>query len=540
MSETGINAGTVGNLLAREAAQQALAGVRVESTDLVEFQSRGRVVVIGGPEAEAFARTLQSPLQAHTLITSGRSEAGEDVTLLDGRGLQVSGHLGAFTLQLGDPEAPDGEVLEADLVLDLGQPAQIWFPWKPPGYLVSGLDSASLEDAREQLEALTGTFDKPRYFSYDADLCAHGRSGQIACTRCIGSCPAGAITSLLDRVAVDSHLCQGGGACATVCPSGAIRYRYPRAEDTLEQLRVLLKTYREQGGKEPQLVFAVRDKEALPEMPENGLLLQIEELASVGLECWLSALAYGARSVLLLDRGNMPPMVKGALEQQLNTASELLQGMGYPAQAVRRVTAVADDPQPGTDMPAIAPANYSTRGGKRQVMFMALDHLYREAPRQRPLVTLGAGAPFGTAQVEATACTLCFSCVGACPGGALLDGEGEPRLRFVEANCLQCGICTLTCPEDAITLSPRMLFDREDRARARLLHEEPPFCCSECGKPFATRSVVDSMLRKLEGHWMFQDPRARRRLKMCQDCRVIDIAQDPEAMGQGLDGEIRQ
>lgn len=541
MSETGINAGTVGNLRAREAAQQVLAGVRVESTDLVEFQSRGRVLVIGGPPAEAFANSLRAPLQAHVLLISGTTEADQGVTPLEGRHLRLSGHLGAFTLQLGEAGAPDGEVLEADLVLDLGEPAQITLPLKPPGYLVSGPDPESLATAREQLEALTGTFDKPRYFSYDADLCAHGRSGQIACTRCIDSCPAGAISSLLDRVAVDSHLCQGGGACATVCPSGAIRYRYPRAEDTLEQLRVLLKTYREQGGREPRILFAVNGEGPPPEeLPDNGLLLQIEELASVGLECWLSALAYGARSVLLLDRGGLPAMVDDVLEQQLNTAAELLQGMGYPAQAIRRVAAVADDSQPGTDMPDITPANYSTRGGKRQVMFMALDHLYREAPRQRPLVTLSAGAPFGSAEVEPEACTLCFSCVGACPGGALLDGEGEPRLRFIEANCLQCGMCTRTCPEDAISITPRMLFDREARGRARLLHEESPFCCSECGKPFATRSVVDNMLRKLEGHWMFQDPRARRRLKMCQDCRVIDIAQDPEAMGQGLDGEIRQ
>ena len=540
MSESGIKAGTPGNQRAREAAQQALAGMRVESTDLVEFQSRGRVLVIGGPSAEAFASTLRAPLQAHVLLTSGAAATGQGVTPLEGRSSCLSGHLGAFSLQLGDAGAADGEVLEADLVLDLGDPAQIGLPMKPPGYLVSGLDPESLAAAREQLEALVGTFDKPRYFSYDADLCAHGRSGQIACTRCIDSCPAGAISSLLDRVAVDSHLCQGGGACATVCPSGAIRYRYPRPEDTLEQVRVLLKTYREQGGIEPQVVFAVDDGRTLPELPENGLLLQIEELASVGLECWLSALAYGARSVLLLDRGELPSMVDAALGQQLNTAAELLQGMGYPVRAVRRVAEATDDSPPDTGMPAITPANYSTRGGKRQVMFMALDHLYREAPRQRPLVTLSAGAPFGSAQVEADACTLCFSCVGACPGGALLDGEGEPRLRFIEANCLQCGMCTRTCPEDAISITPRMLFDREARGRARLLHEESPFCCSECGKPFATRSVVDNMLRKLEGHWMFQDPRARRRLQMCQDCRVIDIAQDPEAMGQGMDGEIRQ
>lgn len=527
---------------AREAAQRALAGVRVESTDLVEFQSRGRVVVIGGAQAQAFASALPAPLQAQTLLTSGDSIGGKAVTVtrLGDRPLRINGHLGAFVLQVGQPGHADAEILETDMILDLGQPPQLGMPMRPPGYLTSGTDEEGLREARAQLSGLVGTFDKPRYFSYDAALCAHGRSGQTACTRCIDVCPAEAISSLVEKVTVDSYLCQGGGACTMVCPSGAIRYRYPGPEDTLEQLRILLKTYREQGGCDPLLVLAVSDQGEVVDLPENGLLLRIEELASVGLECWLTALAYGARAVLLLDRGGIPPKVAAALRQQLVTVGELLEGMGYPAQVVRLADPARPDWHSGAFLDPIDPANFSTRGGKRQMIFMALDHLQRQAVRPRPMVSLTVGAPFGTAQVEADACTLCFSCVGACPGGALLDGEGEPRLRFIEANCLQCGLCTRTCPEDAIAITPRMLFDREARGRVRLLHEEEPFCCIECGEPFATRSVVDNMLHKLEGHWMFRDSRARRRLKMCQDCRVIDIAQDPEAMGQGVGDESLQ
>ena len=63
-----------------------------------------------------------------------------------------------------------------------------------------------------------------------------------------------------------------------------------------------------------------------------------------------------------------------------------------------------------------------------------------------------------------------------------------------------------------------------------MLHQEPPFCCVSCGKPFATRSVIDRMLTRLEGHWMFEDERAKRRLMMCEDCRVVDAIQDPKAM----------
>jgi len=47
-----------------------------------------------------------------------------------------------------------------------------------------------------------------------------------------------------------------------------------------------------------------------------------------------------------------------------------------------------------------------------------------------------------------------------------------------------------------------------------------------CGKGFATRSLIEKMTSQLANHPMFQSERALRRLQMCEDCRVIDIAQD--------------
>ncbi len=531
MSEVPDEASMARNRLAREKAFEAMAQVKTGATPVVRYRSQGRVVIIGGMEALEFAPRLHGALQPMVLLVEGVEEPGVTTVPLGGRKLAIEGHLGDFTLRLGEKGTPGYESLRADLVLDLQPEPHFAMPMPPPGYLAAGPEEASLSAAARQLEALVGTFEKPRFVSYDPSLCAHRHAGQTACTRCIDACPAEAITSIAEAVEVDADRCQGGGVCATVCPSGAMRYSWPDVEDALQQVKRLLESYREAGGTDPVLVLLAEESEPPAALPPNHLPYRVEELASRGLEFWFGALGYGARRVLLLSDEALPPRVAQALELQLETGRKTLEALGYPGDALELATADGmGEETPG--MPPIPPAGFAPVGEKRQLFFSALDHLHRHAERPRPLASLDAGAPFGFAQIDGGRCTLCNACVGACPGNALQLLEGAPGIGFLEANCLQCGMCTRTCPEDAITITPRLLLDRDRRNRMRTLHSEEPFHCIACGKPFATASVIERMQRALQGHWMFQDERARNRLKMCDECRVVDIAADPAAMEQ--------
>ena len=60
------------------------------------------------------------------------------------------------------------------------------------------------------------------------------------------------------------------------------------------------------------------------------------------------------------------------------------------------------------------------------------------------------------------------------------------------------------------------------RKALRVLNEAQPYQCIRCAKPFGTLKAIEAMLGKLGGHTMFQGA-ALERLKMCSDCRVIDI-----------------
>ena len=128
---------------------------------------------------------------------------------------------------------------------------------------------------------------------------------------------------------------------------------------------------------------------------------------------------------------------------------------------------------------------------KRTTLRLVLEHLYEQAPSPRDMVPLPAGAPFGEVLVSQDACTLCLACVGVCPASALKSGDEIPQLMFVERNCVQCGLCEKACPEDAVSLRPRMLYDPERNGRSRMLNEDQPFHCVSCGKPFATRSAME-------------------------------------------------
>ncbi len=453
--------------------------------------------------------------------------------------LSVSGALGDFRVSLAGEagERNLGTLLSPpvqrfDLVVDLGATLLMRQAMPPLGYYAPR-DQAAIDEVMSILPDMLGEFEKPKFFDYDPEICAHGRSGKRGCSRCIDACPAEAIVSIGERVQVNPYLCQGGGACATSCPTGAITYAYPPASDLLGLLRRALQAYREAGGNAPVVMFHDQSSgEAidglLAAMPERVIPVPVEEVASVGMDAWLCALALGANAVAVATTDQTAVQSVETLQDQLITARALLAGLGYEESIVALVN--ADQPDAALAYLAAAPAaallqpaSFAAPGDKRGRLRVALLHLHGQAPAPKRVIPLHEGAPFGEVRVDAQKCTLCMGCVSSCPTHALQDGRGLPQLNFREWSCVQCGLCERTCPEDAITLSPRLLCDVEAREAPRLLHEEQPLCCVSCGKPFATRSMLEVLERKLAGHWMFQDETARRRLQMCEDCRVRDL-----------------
>jgi ferredoxin len=543
------------------AALLAAAAEPAPDVPFVKLESGGVILICGRDETALEAgKLLKDHLDVTVLIEPPATIAPPRTTIFPvakGKVSTATGHLGAFEVTINEFALPkrssrnalefgpsrDGARSNCDIILDLTG-GTAFFPASDlrDGYLRAdpGNPAVTLQAVLKARD-LIGTFEKPRYITFDASLCAHSRSGVTGCTRCLDLCPAGAIAPAGDSVAIDPNICAGCGQCAAACPTGAASYALPSADALMRKLRAMLMAYRKAGGE--QAVVLVHDEphgvpliDALARfgdgLPAHVLPFAVNEITQVGLEAIAAAFAYGASAMrfLLWDK---PRHDVSGLRRTMALADPILSGLGF---GPGRVAAVETDDPDGLIaalraiplMPtAPHPASFRAVGRKKDVLRFALGELHRAAPVSADIVALPAGAPFGAVEIEADGCTLCLSCVSACPTGALRDDPERPLLRFVEDACVQCGLCQATCPEKVITLKPQIDF-RAAGAPARVLKEEEPFCCVRCDRPFGVRSTIDRVLAKLESkHWMY--PGSSKRvdiIKMCEDCRVAFVAEE--------------
>ena len=353
------------------AALLAAAAEPMPTVPVATLESEGVVLVYGRDEsAVAAAKLLKDHLDVTVLIkppAALQPPRSTEFPIVRGVVAAAKGHLGAFELTVDDFAQPapssrqtltygagrNGAHSKCDVILDLTGDAPL-FPAADlrDGYLrADPSQPAAVLKAVLEARDLVGTFEKPRYVTFDAGLCAHSRSRVVGCTRCLDLCPAGAISPAGDHVSISAEICAGCGQCAAACPTGAASYALPPADALMRQLRALLMAYREAGGE--SAVLLIHDAEHGTELidalarfgdglPANVLPVAVNEATQVGLDAIAAAFAFGASAVRFLLRERPRHDVAG-LRQTLDVARPVLTGLGFAGERV--ATIETDDPE---------------------------------------------------------------------------------------------------------------------------------------------------------------------------------------------------
>lgn len=535
-----------GDPTAKQAALLAEAGLARPATPLRDVTSEGICLVLGADDTALEAAARLAEVLTVTCLLAVPPDAmlpdpRFDVAL--GRLRSARGALGRFAVtvdgyaptdpagrgEIGFERPRDGAESTCDLILDLTGAAPLFpAPEKRDGYLRADPgDPGAVARAVFDAAQLVGTFEKPLHIRFHPELCAHSRARQDGCTRCLDVCPTGAILPAGDTVAIDPFVCAGCGACAAVCPSGAAEYDDPPVEFLFRRLRTLAQVYIGTAGSAPRALFhdAGHGAEMIRlgarfgrGLPADVVPVEVPNVEGVGHAELLAALGCGFAEALVLAG---PRADRSALAPQLELARSILTGTGHAPERIELIEPA--DPDALADMlfrsaaPVLGIDPILPVGGRRETVRLAATAL---AGTPAAPIALPDGASYGAIVIDKEACTLCLACVSLCPAGALADNPDRPQVRLQETACLQCGICANACPEDAITLVPQLDLSPSALAQ-RVLHEEEPFDCIECGRPFGVRSTIERIVARLKDkHWMYTNSDNIRLVQMCDDCRV--------------------
>jgi ferredoxin len=469
-------------------------------------------------------------------------------TVFTGRITEVKGRLGDFHVTLENAEAPamPRRELRADQVVIISHNGRPSFKQRTGLHLLDSPTDADLDRLAERIRELIGEFLKPVHVSYHANICAGGTANQESCGVCITACPYDAISRDPEnhlRMRVDHMSCEGCGACVSACPTSSLRFTEPSPEETYTRLAaVLTRSGGSDGerlaalfhcGEQGRRVFEEAGRQALA-YPAGVLPIEVPCLRYVSEANMLAAFRFGADGVALLGCEKCPHGSRELLHQKLEFARVTLDAFGLGAGRLRLITAEdGAESEAITNFSSFAEALEATpihwdgkrlgQLGNREVIAESLRTFIEQTQKQPGARALGNGYPFASAEVRASGCTMCRSCVNVCPTHAFSLDENSQSLQFRQISCVACGLCEKVCPENVITLHHEIRFEQRALDYQTVVQDDM-VSCVKCGKPYINRKAletVEARLLSLESLLDTFTGNRRNLLRMCPDCRTV-------------------
>ncbi len=363
------------------------------------------------------------------------------------------------------------------------------------------------------------------------------------CRLCIDNCPLKAIAIEEDRVTIDKTSCVGCGNCVFCCPQQAIIYPTFSPEELSGEIEGLL--FAESKFSEPK-VIAVICQNCSPVFDEDGrdkltypyniLPLQVPCLAMASPWLILRAFERGAGGVAIISGRETCRAGFRATKWQENVQflQELFECWEIDPKRVR-IFEVSEKncDTAGRELNIFARevSGYSPillripennplpeRGQLLPGLIKNLDAGLRHSAKR----TAAKGfVPFGVITVDSFKCTGCATCTLDCPTESLTLAQKREadayQLFFRHDTCVACGRCVESCPENCLQLERVLELDRIGK-EATVIFEDTLAQCCECGIPFSSRAMIESLKAKISASggptWQ---------LDLCPACRIITI-----------------
>ncbi len=377
---------------------------------------------------------------------------------------------------------------------------------------IHNLKERKPDEIIQTIVATPGEVTIPRKIHYQKAACLQYFKGKSICSGCLAVCQSGAVEYSEDggSLQFNHSACTGCGSCVSQCPVGALdSTSIPR-----ETFAELCSHYVE---KNVVIIPETIDLENLEiDLPAGVIPLPVKNALMFDENYLLTLVGTSCRDVVIYCDAN----------HRLLAAIDFVNQVYHRKFGRNSIFHCSTKEELELALVHLNTNDYITRYftsrrsfvSKRAETSFWLENLV--ANDNLGVIETNGTPPLGSLAINTENCTLCLACAGACPMKALTVHPEDNSLRFTASLCIQCGHCSLLCPEEnCLSLVPNHFLLEAASFSPQIVARDELFSCLECGREFAPRKAVQKIIDTMSQH--FSDDSVKlKTLSCCPDCKA--------------------
>lgn len=371
-----------------------------------------------------------------------------------------------------------------------------------------------------EIDALIGDFTFEKTILFDEQKCQYFHRDKTEfsyCKDCVAVCPTMAITANDNKQElvfsqIDCILC---GKCVAVCPSGAMQ----KSNATLSNINKALKFYKD------KIAVICESKEDFEKFCMTSLTQDSNDFAPLILPSinmlnevyLLSILQESGRVCVIVCNSNT--QIDAHLKECVDFINDLYQRV--VGQTAVFTSDFSTNQNNGLDIKSthLPYYHYNITNEEfiREIFANRIRFLIKD--RDYGILKNSTNLIYTDLKIDAEKCTLCNACVESCNTNAIISAKDSFTLLLNPSLCTVCGYCIDTCAEKCLEMNFSGYQLNENFLNYRVLAQDEPFHCVECGNIFATNKSIQKIKGILQPVFS-GDAIKLKSLECCEKCKI--------------------